>query len=370
MRRRGNHRNKQLSKNNTMIIVAVVFLISVFSVAYAAFQTTVSVNVKGNTKYKYLYDWVAKQVKSETIDFSQISSDSNGKGVYLFPGTSNDTYPVYYYRGEVYNNNLILNGVCFKIVRTTSTGGTKIVYAGEASNGVCDNHYAAMGIGRTKYNANGTNGDVKWVGYMYTTTDTDDTSSTAKLAIDNFYESKLSGYSSYFEDTQWCNDRSILSTDSDGTIFSAYTRVTQTYQPILTCQNPADNFTVSPSNGNGKLTYPIAMLTADEIMMLGVPGSKLNVMNYYHGNVSECDQGFASWTLSPYRTYQGLDYMLWYGGCSDLVIRTRYSGEAVSGSNWGIVNRGVRPAVSLTHNVRITEGDGTSSHPYQVTLVE
>jgi len=341
------------------------------SIGYAAFQTTISINVKGNIKNKYLYDWVRKSAVSQSIDFSNVSSASNGKGVYVFPGTSNDTYPVYYYRGEVYNNNLLLNNVCFKIVRTTSTGGTKIVYAGEANNGVCDNHGASMGIGNTKYNANGTDGDVKWVGYMYTTNDTDDTSSTAKLAIDNFYETKLSGYSNYFEDTVWCNDRSVASTDSNGTIFSAYTRVVETYQPILSCPNPEDNFTVSPSNGNGKLTYPVAMLTADEIMMLGVPGSKSTAMNYYHNNVGGCNQGFSSWTLSPYRTYQGLDYMLWYGYCSDFVVRTSFASEAVSGSDWGnYADRGVRPAVSLNHNVKITSGDGSSSHPYQVSLVE
>ena len=42
------------------------------------------------------------------VDFSKISSDTNGKGIYIRSGTENDTYPIYYYRGAVDNNNVIL----------------------------------------------------------------------------------------------------------------------------------------------------------------------------------------------------------------------------------------------------------------------
>ena len=122
--------SRKSNRQRRTIILSILGLFLVFSVGYAAFQTAITINVKGNIKDKYLYDWVAKSAVSQNIDFSNVSSASNGKGVYVFPGTSNDTYPVYYYRGEVYNNNLLLNYVCFKIVRTTSTGGTKIVYAG------------------------------------------------------------------------------------------------------------------------------------------------------------------------------------------------------------------------------------------------
>ncbi len=64
------------------------------------------------------------------LDFSKISSASNGQGLYVMESTKNDTYPIYYYRGSVTDNNAKFAGVCWKIVRTTETGGTKLVYNG------------------------------------------------------------------------------------------------------------------------------------------------------------------------------------------------------------------------------------------------
>ena len=64
------------------------------------------------------------------IQFATISSDTNGKGVYLRAGTQNDPYPIYYYRGAVTDNNVYFGGFCWKMVRTTSTGGTKMIYNG------------------------------------------------------------------------------------------------------------------------------------------------------------------------------------------------------------------------------------------------
>ena len=50
----------------------------------------------------------------------------------LYTGEGADTYanPVYYYKGNVENNNVLFGGFCWKIVRTTETGGIKMVYNG------------------------------------------------------------------------------------------------------------------------------------------------------------------------------------------------------------------------------------------------
>ena len=74
---------------------------------------------------------------SEGIDFSKISGDTdsdgvidNGEGLYVRAGTENDAYPIVYYRGNV-NNNVYFAGKCWQIIRTTETGGTKLIYNGE-----------------------------------------------------------------------------------------------------------------------------------------------------------------------------------------------------------------------------------------------
>ena len=59
---------------------------------------------------------------------SEDAYKNNGNGInsYLENGTE-----IMYYRGEIYDNNLIWANHCWKIVRTTSTGGTKIIYNGD-----------------------------------------------------------------------------------------------------------------------------------------------------------------------------------------------------------------------------------------------
>ena len=105
------------------------------------------------------------------INFGLISSDTNGKGVYILPGTENDENPIYYYRGEVDSNNVIFGGFCWLIVRTTETGGTKMIYNGVATgtteNPTCEN---AVGEARqlastSKFNTDYTS--MSDVGYMY-----------------------------------------------------------------------------------------------------------------------------------------------------------------------------------------------------------
>ena len=88
--------------------------------------------IPGNVPSQYV-------TSSTGIDFMNISGDTNGKGVYIFDGTENDEYPTYYYRGDIDNNNVLFGGHCWKILRTTETGGTKLVYNGKPVNGVCDN---------------------------------------------------------------------------------------------------------------------------------------------------------------------------------------------------------------------------------------
>lgn len=89
-------------------------------------------------------------VTSETgINYKQLSSDTNGKGLYLYSSTKNDENPIYFYRGEVDNNNVLFANKCWQIVRTTETGGTKLIYNGlPDSNGKCERDSSKNGSDR------------------------------------------------------------------------------------------------------------------------------------------------------------------------------------------------------------------------------
>ena len=107
---------------------------------------------------------------SNGVQFNAISSNTNGKGLYIRAGTQNDAHPIYYYRGAVGNNNVLFAGFCWKIVRTTSTGGTKLIYNGLPSGTNSDQCTNTKGTdtqlaATSKFNS--TSNSPADVGYMY-----------------------------------------------------------------------------------------------------------------------------------------------------------------------------------------------------------
>ena len=129
-----------------------------------------------------------------------------------------------------------------------------------------------------------------------------DKDSTAKTNIDNWFRTNLTNldtdgetiingkkdYRSYLEDTIYCNDRTTSVASGwniDGDMnkylyFSGYTRVWTNHKPSLTCSRQIDKFTVSPTLGNGKLKYPVGLISTDEAMYAGGRGGTANNAYY------------------------------------------------------------------------------------------
>ena len=84
-------------------------------------------------------EWGEMVDRYTKVNFSQTSVANGTNGLYLFKPSANDTHPIYYYRGNVTTNNVLFGGYCWKIVRTTETGGTKLVYNGTPVDGECTN---------------------------------------------------------------------------------------------------------------------------------------------------------------------------------------------------------------------------------------
>ena len=404
-------------------------------------------------------------VSDSKINFASLSSETNGNGLYVRSGTESDTHPIYYYRGAVTNNNLLFAGFCWKIVRTTETGGTKLIYNGTPSNGTCINTGSSSQIGTRAFNSS--YNSPAYVGYMYgkvyawsqktlssdstsyvygnnvtysngtytlsntissgswgsiyhtsngifnhhytcfTTGSTcssvyyifytdsgyaryitltggkkvedalsemldyNTTSSTIKGnkdtagTIDNWYYTNIEqkGYSKYLEDTVWCNDRSIyqkngwnpdggVTSHSDWTkrsiVFSGYNRIYLQKSPNLTCSRDIDKFTVSSSNGNGNLDYPVGLLTNDEIMLAGADGNWSANRTYY------LYSGVSYWAGAPFYFYSSNSSVFNVYSTGDLYGSYVYNGL------------GVRPSISLSPGTVISSGDGMSDTPYVV----
>ena len=98
---------------------------------------------------------------------NRYNQDKTYLGLYNGEGADTFANPVYYYKGNVENNNVLFAGFCWKIVRTTETGGVKIVYNGVQKDGSCNNTGTDSQIGTSAFN-NDYNSPT-YVGYMYNT---------------------------------------------------------------------------------------------------------------------------------------------------------------------------------------------------------
>ena len=206
--------------------------------------------------------------------------------------------------------------------------------------GKCDgtNNASCTVSGNTVYNSTIKQTIDKW--YAGTTLETDAT--TKSLVADQIF----------------CNDRSASSIQtaawtSTGTQYSygASGRLTQTTKsPQLICPTESDKFTVNTSNGNGALTYPVGLITADEVAMAGGQQNSDNSSYYLYTNEYY-------WSGSPYSFYSALSYAYEFG------VSTYGGGGAYIVSSTAY---GARPVVSLSSKAKIS-GNGTYSKPYTVS---
>ena len=426
------------------------------------------------------------------IDFSQTSEQSNTNGIYMTTNTESGK-PVYYYRGNVDNNYVLFANKCWRIIRTTETGGVKLIL----DQGSCNRNTDPSQVsykpssnsntivkplntikklskdpgGRLGFSSFNENYDSPaYVGYMYgavyipeyiedittltgsivfgnditynTSTktytlkdtytltnpsnwsseystiaskyhytcftssnsctnvnyidlidnnsldyftlsngknhldilkemldnSTNENSSTIKTIIDDWYANYMVNYTSYLEDTVFCNDRSYdeyLSSsgwskdhsndyNSEGMppmlVFNGINRLLITgTNPTLVCKNKNDKFTVSTGIGNGDLTYPVGLLTVDEMVYAGANANGSNDTFYLN-------KGSDYWSLSPYYFYDG--------GASEFTL------DSVGYLRDGRVSRGfgVRSVVSLKPGIPISGGDGTADSPYVIGI--
>ena len=289
----------------------------------------------------------------------------------LYKATENGT-DVYYFAGQDTTSTPINNWVKFgknssnqdlywRIIRTNADGSIRLLYHGTSITAT--DAY----IGKSKFNEK--YNDSMYVGYMYGTsgsqesnrTNTND--STIKTAIDTWYANNMTSYTKYLSTTAvYCNDREVGSGTYSATgssfKYAAYTRLETNKTPTYDCTNDNDKFTVDASTGNGKLTYPIALMTADEIAYAGGVYSTNALMWYYtNSSLASSTGGIGWWSLSPY-TWDGYyAYSLFVRGSGDPGYL-----------NYDIVDnlRGVRPAVSLKACVKYRTGNGTSETPYEI----
>ena len=282
--------------------------------------------------------------------FSSVLTTDNTKTLYT---STEDSKTVYYFAGNATDNwvkfgkNASNQDLYWRIIRTNSDGGVRLLYHGTSTTAT--DAYIGTSKFNEKYN------DSKYVGYMY---DSNGTNSTIKNTIDTWYENNLTNYTKYLSTTAiYCNDRT-----GDGTYFGARTRLDTNKTPTYDCATTEDKFTVDISTGNGKLTYPIALMTADEVSFAGgLIWTDAPTWYYYNSANGSSTGSTLWWLLSPYSWNGSQAYVFYVYGSS---IPGQLYSLNVNGTY------GVRPAVSLKSCVKTSGGDGSAGTPYTIEETE
>ena len=329
-------------------------------------NTTCNINVS----YMKLYDkLLADNPTRETRNTYNTVFTNNTTGT-LFTATEKNVHnttdtTVYYYAGNTTNNWVKFAGYYWRIIRTNADGSIRMLYSGTSH----DTTSGYLSTGTSAFNSS--ENSPKYVGYMYGENDdtlanarTNTNNSTIKTAIDNWYASNMTSYTKYLSTTAvYCNDRNEQTSETYKPGFPFYyaprARAYTNYAPTYDCTEASDAF--SGSNTNAKLTYPIALMTADEIMRAGGKGGTSLTSPYawyYLNSANGSITGSTDWwLLSPH-----------YWDSSDTFVFVVYDSSNFGYLNYNsvVTTNGVRPVISLKSDVLYKSGDGSANSPYEI----
>ena len=299
--------------------------------------------------------------------FANVTTASD-KGMYAKDDdyTATTGMKSYYYRGAV-DNNWVKFGkdssnkdIYWRIIRVNGDGSIRMIYTGTTAP--TESTKVVMTGPSTQISSSAFNSSYdksEYVGYMYTLGEQhgNSTDSTIKTVLDNWYKKTTletdGATKSLVADQIFCNDRSPSSTQtaawtSTGATYNygANGRLATNKSPILTCSTASDKFTVGASNGNGTLTYPVGLITADEVAMAGGKWVTSNSSYYLYTNISY-------WSGSPHSFYSSgaIKFLVNHSGLLD--------------ANNEFVSFGVRPVISLSFGAKLS-GSGTYNDVYTV----
>ena len=338
------------------------------------------------------------QIESKTKpDFSTVTT-ANDKDMFSAP---DDLGTSYYFRGAVDNNwvkygkytkdmyncnngtisatdtgnsctKIASSGddIYWRIIRINGDGSIRMIYSGvtQPAEDTKVIKTSDISLGNNRFNK--APNRAEYVGYKYTMgqqhgTETD---STIKTFLDNWYAdyTNLNANDTKITDQILCNDRTASTTavaysttnyttltswNSSGTTYyyGGDGRINLDKNPMLTCPVDSDRFTVNKINGKGNsaLTYPVGLITIDELEMAGNNWGVSNTSYYlYTGD------GYWSGTPDFFRTLNALEFIVSDDG-------------SLSSNDVYYSSYGIRPVVSLSSESKLL-GSGTYNDVYTV----
>ena len=331
----------------------------------------------------------------DTTAFATSTTNTSNSGIFKYSDDFGDSY---YFRGYLNNNwlkfgNYTSNvydcgttisssntGSCTKIaakgdfiywriIRINGNGSIRLIYSGTSAP-TSSNSYAITGsgtqIGTCPYNSSSDKSE--YVGYQYILGQqhgygTNSVDSLIKKYLEKWYTfTSLNTADSKFVSSEiFCQDRNVTnsewsSTTSDYFQYASVVRLNSSSPvPLISCLSSKDSFsseTINYNNnvfGNGAISKPVGLITADEMALAGYSYNYNNPTSYNY-----LKTGLSYWTMtadSIFSTYTSncCEYQGIIGSCSVDSADT-----------------GVRPVINLISNISLS-GNGTYSSVYTVS---
>ena len=267
----------------------------------------------------------------------------------------------YYYRGSVKNNYVKFAGFYWRIIRINGDESVRLLYAGKKYNAEGNN----LNTQFLSYNLMKDN--PAYVGFKYGNTlnvsydksNSNEVDSNVKTELDKWYKTNIldTNNGAIIADAGFCNDRSIssgngYSSTGSHTVYQGRVRFAETMSPTLKCPQENDLFTM-PTNaqGNKALTYPVGLITVDELMLSGYADGYINKSTYTYST-----SGYSTMTPSYYDYYSSAARIL--------SLSNGFISTAAHTTN----NLGLRPVINIRGDSKISGGIGTADDPFLINV--
>ena len=307
---------------------------------------------------------LADNPKVETrTDFSTTFTTTNTGTLYKSTESiaGSPAKDVYYFAGNAKNNWVVFADFYWRIIRTNHDESIRLLYSGTSR--FTDEGYIGTSAFNTEYNS------PKYVGYMYGEDDgslegikANTTDSTIKTYIDNWYSNNLSSYTKYIStEAVYCNDRKAPNYSTSSLFYYYVIKRLNADNPTYNCEDTKDAF--SGSNSEAKLTYPIGLMTADEITYAG-GRYRTKLSSPYAWYYSNCTEDSitvnASWWLLSPGYWNGYNpWLRSVGGLNGNRSGTIYVNMPDNSTK-------VRPVISIKSDAIWSKGDGSPDSPYEI----
>ena len=278
-------------------------------------QDDIEINVK--FEMDYIQDDGSSQERLKSLKNNLITEVKNVNGLVFNKTISSGEEGVYklnnsyFFRGGEINNNVVIDDVCYYVIRTTEEGNIRLLYNGELTESGCNNENKF--IGESVFNSDVANANYE--------------DSEIRNVLLNWYNMNLIKYDNSIIDG-YCSDTRMV----DGEYYNK-----------LKSENG-----IIDLDCNNVINDKVGLMSIDEILMVGY-GRNGSYKSYLDAN-----KGFYSMSI--------------YSNKSNKVRVISIDEYASKDSVLLDTSLGVRPVITINGNAGYSSGDGSIQNPYVISL--